>query len=321
MASLTDDTFIDKCIGEYRNGKSLRGICRGHSIDRGVLRDILLYNGIVVRGGRKYPRLGTGQVTNYINMYNSGTSMIEIERKCGINPQLLSYILRQADVSIRSDGRLYTDNLSAFTSVDDEISAYVLGFFYADASIESAGKKHKVDVSLAYKDYDHLCRIRDWISSSRPIKERKVRCNGKVYSACRLTVSSKVIVDRLILLGCFPNKSLTLVFPTEDQVPRNLLHHFMRGYFDGDGCISNSGRGTFGLMGTLSFLTEFFKVLLDYGITPTKIYKPSRCYSIQKGGKHQLGKIHKFLYKDSHIHLERKKVIFDGIVNNCPCAK
>ena len=42
----------------------------------------------------------------------------------------------------------------------------------------------------------------------------------------------------LIKQGCVPRKSLILTFPNTNQVPENLINHFIRGYFDGDGSIS-----------------------------------------------------------------------------------
>ena len=42
----------------------------------------------------------------------------------------------------------------------------------------------------------------------------------------------------LIKQGCIPNKSLVLTFPNKHQVPENLINHFIRGYFDGDGSIN-----------------------------------------------------------------------------------
>ena len=48
------------------------------------------------------------------------------------------------------------------------------------------------------------------------------------------------MVNDLINLGCIPNKSLTLTFP--DFINDELLPHFIRGYFDGDGCIWNGKR-------------------------------------------------------------------------------
>ena len=39
--------------------------------------------------------------------------------------------------------------------------------------------------------------------------------------------------------GCTPRKSLTLKFPDRDIFKSSdLIRHFIRGYFDGDGCFS-----------------------------------------------------------------------------------
>jgi hypothetical protein len=35
-------------------------------------------------------------------------------------------------------------------------------------------------------------------------------------------------------LGLYPNKSLAVKFP---PIPKSMLPHFIRGYFDGDGCV------------------------------------------------------------------------------------
>ena len=321
MTSLKDNEFVNKCVSEYVSGKGLRTICREYGVSRNLLRSIILYNGISIRGGSTIPNLGSGQVVDYIEMYKQGIGMPDIVKDYGINEAFLSYVLRKEGVIIRDHGRKYTDNSTAFSVIDNEISAYVLGFFYADSSISHTGRKHDVDINLAYKDYDHLRRIRDWISPSRPIRERDVKCNGKLYKACRLCIASEEMVHNLIELGCYPRKSLTLTFPTDKQLPSNLLPHFMRGYFDGDGSISKNVKNPdMQLLGTEEFLTSYRGILSNYGITMTKITKPlgKRCYNWRKGGRNQLKIIHGFLYNNSHIHLERKKIIFDKIVSNCP---
>lgn len=53
----------------------------------------------------------------------------------------------------------------------------------------------------------------------------------------RLACYSKKSYTDLINKGCGINKSLILKFPDETQVPQNLISHFIRGYFDGDGCV------------------------------------------------------------------------------------
>lgn len=54
---------------------------------------------------------------------------------------------------------------------------------------------------------------------------------------CRLLFCSKELANDLAVLGCVNNKSLILTFPNEQQVPQQLLRHFLRGYVDGDGCL------------------------------------------------------------------------------------
>lgn len=46
------------------------------------------------------------------------------------------------------------------------------------------------------------------------------------------------MANDLINLGCIPRKTLVLKFPNESTVPKQLIKHFIRGYMDGDGCIS-----------------------------------------------------------------------------------
>lgn len=70
--------------------------------------------------------------------------------------------------------------------------------------------------------------------------KRNVACQFSGIQRCRMHLISKHFKTRLCELGCIPNKSLILKFPDENLVPKNLIKHFIRGYFDGDGCISYS---------------------------------------------------------------------------------
>ena len=42
----------------------------------------------------------------------------------------------------------------------------------------------------------------------------------------------------LINAGILEKKTTTLKFPTNQQVPVNLIWHFIRGYYDGDGSLT-----------------------------------------------------------------------------------
>lgn len=58
-------------------------------------------------------------------------------------------------------------------------------------------------------------------------------------NSCVWAASNKHLWQTLNKYGCTPNKSLTLKFPNENIFKsKDLIRHFIRGYFDGDGCIS-----------------------------------------------------------------------------------
>ena len=89
---------------------------------------------------------------------------------------------------------------------------------------------------LKTDDKYHIQKFLDDIKSSAPIRHREITLNGNKYSAERTCVTSIKLVHDLIKHGCVENKSLILKAPT--TVPKELLHHFIRGYFDGDGCVA-----------------------------------------------------------------------------------
>ena len=61
------------------------------------------------------------------------------------------------------------------------------------------------------------------------------KLNNNRQNQYKICVCGTKIHHDLEKHGCVENKSLILQFPT--TVPEELMHHFIRGYFDGDGCI------------------------------------------------------------------------------------
>jgi hypothetical protein len=101
-------------------------------------------------------------------------------------------------------------------------------------------------------------------------------------------------------------KSLTSTFPS-NLASHPLIHHFMRGYFDGDGCIyfrkSDKSQLRFHLNGTETFLKEYASLL---GKPNKKLYKPSEIYSLSFGGNNLCRNIYQYLYDDATVMLDRK---------------
>lgn len=112
-------------------------------------------------------------------------------------------------------------------------------------------------MTLKKDDLDHIEKFKTFMKSDHKISFREHQ------QAYRFSIYSTELAADLIKLGCFQNKSLILEFPTEKQVPRELIHHFMRGYFDGDGCISyGQGQLRFSVIGTELFLQRYEEIIL-----------------------------------------------------------
>lgn len=110
--------------------------------------------------------------------------------------------------------------------------AYTLGFFAADGYMWVSGRG-ACFFGFQINDKKLLYAIRDALGSNHVIAKR-VRKNPKWNDSFRLQIGSKEMFKDLLQLGMTPVKSKTLIFP---RIPKKYMSNFIRGYFEGDGCV------------------------------------------------------------------------------------
>lgn len=247
-----------------------------------------------------------------IRMYlEDKLSALKISEILNIKPRSVYYILEKNNISRRSNSinsRKFYANESFFESIDSEEKAYWLGFMYADGYIVSS--RGAIGLSLSIKDEAHIERFLKSIGANNKVSRYR---NNMGFYYSRVIIHSNKMKSDLINLGCFENKTFKIRFP---EINKNLLNHFIRGYFDGDGAISKhlSSNLTyrFRLCGTYDFLKS---VLFNIGFSDHKLYKrhkdrDNNNFDIDIGGNIQVLKILDYLYKDCTICLERKRDIY-----------
>jgi hypothetical protein len=101
--------------------------------------------------------------------------------------------------------------------------AYILGFWWADGWIY----KDEFCISQEKSRQYILEKILNQMESNYPIEKRKWGTNY-------FKIQSREMCKDIVGLGGKENKSRDIGFPT---VPQKYLSDFIRGYFDGDGCI------------------------------------------------------------------------------------
>jgi hypothetical protein len=120
--------------------------------------------------------------------------------------------------------------------------AYVLGFIYADGAIEDCRESSRTCyLTLANNDIDILREMMAAMATEHTILKRDpriIKIRDKEYwcktSYC-VRIGNKIIYDDLIKFGLCPRKSLDIELP---EIPNQYFEYFLRGYFDGDGCVN-----------------------------------------------------------------------------------
>lgn len=197
------------------------------------------------------------------------------------------------------NGRKYNINQDFFKTWTRDM-AYIFGFWCADGCIYN-GKMF--DITIHKKDKYIIKKIAEKLEYEGPLYDYVDR------QASRINFSCVTIYNDLIALGGLENKSMTLEFP---KVPNQFLSDFIRGYFDGDGCIMNLKGGRINsafTCGSKKFLDTLLAILKKEAGVEGGSYDPS-CYSIKFGKKDTL-KIGQYIYKnDPELFLLRKKQKF-----------
>lgn len=250
------------------------------------------------------------------NFYNQGMSYKDIALQVNKNRKTVSNYLRKLGyksnpkyVRIIDPKKLQKYNYSyaetLFETIDTEEKAYWLGFLYADGYIDDS--KNIIELALKEEDLYHLKKFRSfWHMDDKPISKKIKTIYNKKYIGYRFYISNQKIKKDLINLGCGPSKTFTLKYPDENQVPIELQHHFIRGYFDGDGCITNhrTSKISLEILGTEDFLNGY----INWTTIPrNKLYSfnHSNIKRIIYSGKNAI-KILDRIYDNAHIFLDRK---------------
>jgi hypothetical protein len=173
------------------------------------------------------------------------------------------------------------------------IMAYLLGYIYADGHLIDTPQMRGKYLNITSIDKDSILRIRNWLSSKHRILIKKSHFSGS-KDCFVLRIGSHKIYNDLFGLGLYPNKSLTINLP---KIPQKYFWHFIRGYFDGDGCVylekklNKIGKPIIKRIriiftsGSLVFLEEMNREINEFIKLNGKIYKSKRSYQLVYNSK------------------------------------
>ena len=194
-----------------------------------------------------------------IGQYRDGIGVMELSRQYSVHRSTIQRLLIKYDVEFHSRVPVNSYNYTFFKSYTPE-SCYWAGFIMADGHIRSGSHENALSIKLSIQDYDHLVKFKRIIGYIGNIYKNK----DDTY--CYINLSGELLIKTLRNnFNITTRKSLTAEFPK--LIPVDMITHFIRGYFDGDGtvCIVKH-RLVCGFIGTYDMLTNIQDYFLCNGI-------------------------------------------------------
>jgi DNA-binding transcriptional regulator WhiA len=244
-------------------------------------------------------------INDYVNNY-LGT--MEIAHKYNIHRSTVQKYLINGGIKLRKKTPEIRVNHFYFSKYTEE-NCYWAGFILADGYIRQKNR-FTLEIKLQKGDVDHLYKFKKSIEYDGRVIERET-----YYS---ITISSQQLIKDLAQnFDIFNKKSLTCCI--SDKIPQKFLREYIRGYFDGDGCISYTTMDTISFLGTektINFIRNYFYEIVDVRLKSKdmpNIILHGNIFTIYYYGKPAF-KCLNHLYKNSKMFLDRKYIKYYNLI-------
>lgn len=260
---------------------------------------------------RKYPTCSSSALhdsKHIIDLHNKGNTAVDIARSLNYDVQVIGSLLKRMGrknlPGLHKKGVKYNLDHTLFDHIDNEAKAYYLGWLASDGAVV----ENAITIQLKDTDAYILEPFRDLVCPEKCLHTYTTKFKS---NQVRLVWRSSKTVESLAKLGIHPRKSLTMG-KIASNLPTELVHHFIRGYFDGDGWITKhhyrkKQHVAIGMIGTKAFLEDVHECI---GLPVGRIYPVKNIENLCRlnyWGKCRMYELKDYLYKDATLFLHRKK--------------
>jgi Mor family transcriptional regulator len=293
----------DDIVYRYQSGEAVLSIADSYRYSQTTTiyrvlrrRNILLHDNNV---------LSPDQEAEVLSRLQAGEIITDLASEYNVSLFVIRNVLDRNGIEREEKRVKYELDIHAFDRIDSEAAAYYLGFIYADGGVIA----NKLRVELQARDIEVLEGIRGFFKSNALIKQRDVVIprSGKTTPACSIELHSQLLADRLKAIGIVPRRSHFEL--TQEVLSNHLYRHFIRGFMDGDGSLSNGKSGPmirfYGQQDILKWIVVTFHRELDTN-PKLSIRQREGIKVLNYSGGRQCRKITRWLYDGATIWLSRK---------------
>ena len=252
--------------------------------------------------------------TNVIQEYLDGMAIKNLAEKYGCTVQNVRGFLNRHGVETKRKTQTsspYTLNEKWLDEMDCQEKWYFLGFFHADGT--NSVNKNQIRVKLNIQDINMLELFKKWFGSNRPLLPLDKNGEIRTYQGCKeIVLTSKHLCDRMTELGAPENKTEILQFP--DWIPDDMMNHFLRGYFDGDGNITlfktrsenEQIRANITIVSSHDFINNLNKYFLNNLGFESNVYHEKKYANLKIEKAKDIKIFLDWLYQDASCFMPRK---------------
>lgn len=246
----------------------------------------------------------------------------------GENPKNMYYLVKRYNLKVKKRFGRVRINEEYFDNIDTETKAYILGFILADGYIQKSKNNYSLNINNSIDDISIIELIKNEISPEGNIfhSNKQTGANFRKPQVSMKICSTKLATTLMEKYGIKPAKTFIEDYKFNfELIPQDLIRHFIRGYFDGDGSVSaHKYKKVFFfnfsfVFNSLNLCEQFADIFESLFNLKRKIYKHkgktanwvSMRFNYNKKRVEKIRKIYDYFYKDSKYYLTRKQLKFE----------
>lgn len=256
-------------------------------------------------------RQSAGKALDVLSKYKELNSIIETAKHFNVSYETVRNVLRNNGIVSNKKKPVYSNTLIVdfFKNIDTESKAYFLGLIKADGYIDH--QRNRFALRLQERDVEILHRFCDALNLPQSRLNKIVRTSQSIHHSENRSDCYELAITHTEFVSYFKDVKFESIL---EKIPEHLVYHFIRGYFDGDGCISYKEikklKFQMNIMGSpdddhmLKFICKYFnfRIYLD---------KRSNLPFIQSSNLQTILEFRDKCYSNCCVYLSRKKVKFD----------
>jgi hypothetical protein len=247
-------------------------------------------------------------------LYAAGHSTRAIGALLGHGKSTVNAVIARHGGELRQN--VGVDHPDYFDVIDSPEQAYWLGFLSADGCMVATPEHpegNHLSVRLAARDKGHLVKLKAALGAHASVLDGVSNGFGKPTPSANLSTGSRRLMEALIALGIGPRKSAA-VEPWNG--PAELMPHFWRGLFDGDGSLAIKSPTLFTafLCGSEPCVRGFRAWAHEVCGTEATPYFRTGCWYVSISGRYQVPVLVRAMYAGAPVSLDRKQERADAIL-------